>query len=99
MATAKPAQYRRAITKTLVGVAIAFGCFVGGAATASADPDAFGKDPDAYAGEPNPFGGFSCSCYETAPAGSPALSEEINRGLREGHSAWLPGLPAPNHPM
>ena len=49
-------------------------------------------------GDPNPYSGFSCNCQETAPPGSPVMSEEINRGLREGHSAWLPGLPAPTQP-
>ena len=79
------------ITKILASAAIAVGFLVGGAAQASADPNAFGADP-------NPFNGFSCSCQKTAPADSPDLSEQINRGLREGHSAWLPGLPAPTQP-
>ena len=79
------------ITKVLVSAAIAVGFLIGGAAQASADPNAFGTDP-------NPFSGFSASRQETAPAGSPARSAEINRGLREGHSAWLPGLPAPTQP-
>jgi hypothetical protein len=79
------------ITKILASAAIAVGFLVGGAAQASADPNAFGADP-------NPFNGFSCSCQKTAPADNPALSEQINRGLREGHSAWLPGLPAPTQP-
>jgi hypothetical protein len=78
------------ITKLLVSAAIVLG-FVGGAAPASADPS------PSYT-HPNPYGGFSCSCQETAPADSPALSEAINRGLREGHSARLPGLPAPTQP-
>jgi hypothetical protein len=103
MSIAKPEQsargFRRAITKILVSSAIAVGCFVGGAATASADPDAFGNDPDAFGADPNPFSGFSCTCRETAPPGSLALSEEINRGIREDHSAWLAGLPAPTQPM
>ena len=76
------------ITKILVSAAIAVGFLVGGAAQATADPNEFGADP-------NPFSGFSSSRQETAPVGSPALSEEIKGGLRQGHSAWLPGLPAP----
>jgi hypothetical protein len=79
------------ITKILVSAAIAVGSLVGGAAQATADPNAVGADP-------NPFNGFSSSRQETAPADSPAVSEEINGGLREGHSAWLPGLPAPTQP-
>jgi hypothetical protein len=76
------------ITKALVSAAIGLGVFIGGATPASADSTSFGTDP-------NPFGGFSCNCSETAPAGSPALRDEINRGLREGFTASIPGLPAP----
>ena len=79
------------ITNILVSAAIAVGAFVGVAAPASADPSAFGADP-------NPFSGFNCSCHETAPPNSPALSDEIHQGIRAGLSAWLPGLPAPTQP-
>lgn len=81
-------QHHHVITKILVSAAIALGFFVGGAAPASADTNAIGTDQ-------NPFSGLTCNCRETAPAGSPALTDEINRGIREGRSAWLPGLPAP----
>jgi hypothetical protein len=77
--------------KILVSTAIAVGFLVGGAAQASAEPNTFDTNP-------NPFSTLSCNCQETAPPHSPARSEEINRGLREGHSAWLPGLPAPTQP-
>ena len=56
-------------TKILVSAAIVVGSLVGGAAQASADPNAFGADP-------NPLSGFS-SRQEKAPADSPALSEEM----------------------
>ena len=80
-------QHRRVITKILVSAAIALGSSVGAAAAASADPNAIGGT------DPNPFGGLSCSCQETAPPGSPAQGEEeIERGMRAGLSAWLPGL-------
>jgi hypothetical protein len=59
--------------------AIVLGSYVGGTAPASADPD--------YGTDPNPFGTLSCSCRETAPADSPAVKEEIDRGIREGLSA------------
>jgi hypothetical protein len=85
-------QHRRVITKILVSAAIALGSSVGAAAPASADPNAIGGT------DPNPFGGLSCSCQETAPPGSPALREEIQRGIRAGLSAWLPGLPPPTQP-
>jgi hypothetical protein len=78
-------------TRTLIGAAIVVGSCVVGAAPASADTGPSGTDP-------NPFGGLSCNCRETAPPGSPALKAEVDRGLGEGHSAWLPGLPAPTQP-
>jgi hypothetical protein len=88
-------QHHQVITKILVSAAIALGSCVGAAPPASADPNPIGTDP----ADPNPFGGLSCnSCQETAPPGSPALREEIERGLREGHSARLPGLPPPTQP-
>jgi len=77
-------QHYQVITKIMVGAAITLGFCVVGAAPASADP--------------NPFGGLRCSCRETAPAGSPALMAEIDRGIQEGHSAWLPGLAPPAQP-
>ena len=82
---------RRVIRKILVSAAIAVGSCVVGAAPATADPNAIGTNP-------NPFSGLSCNCRQTAPAGSPAATEEINRGIREGLAARLPGLPAPPQP-
>jgi hypothetical protein len=87
MSTAN-AQHHTVITKILVSTAIALGLGVAGATPASADPNAVGTDP-------NPFGTIRCSCQETAPADSPALRDEINRGYREGLSVAVPGLPAP----
>jgi hypothetical protein len=81
-------QHRQLITKMLVSAAIVLGSCVGGAAPASADPDPIGTDP-------NPFGALSCSCQETTSAGSPALRDEIDRGIRAGLYAQLPGRPAP----
>jgi hypothetical protein len=81
---------RPIIMKILVSV-IALWSYVGGAASASADPNPVNTGP-------NPYGTLSCDCRETTPADSPALRAEIDRGLREGHSAWLPGLPAPARP-
>jgi hypothetical protein len=79
-------------TKVLVSSAIAIASFLGGAAPAGAEEDPVGADP-------NPFGTLGCgSCRETAPAGSPEATEDIARGLQEGRSAWLPGLPAPTQP-
>jgi hypothetical protein len=74
-------QYCQVVTKILVGGAVLLGVCVGGVAPAGADP--------------NPFGGLSCGCRDTAPAGSADPRADIDRGLLEGHSAWLPGLPAP----
>jgi hypothetical protein len=63
----------------LVSVAIAVGSGLVAAAPAGADPN------------PSPFSTLSCSCKETAPAGSPARSDEITRGIRAGELGW----PAP----
>jgi hypothetical protein len=87
-------QHHQVITKILIGAAVALGAYVGGAAPVSADGNPIGSAP-------NPFGGLSCSCRETAPPGSPALTEGIERGIREGRTAWLPRLaidPAPATP-
>jgi hypothetical protein len=82
-------QHNQVITKILVSSAIALSASVGAAALASADPNPIGT-------EPNPFGALSCSCQDTAAAaGSPALREEIDRGIRAGLSALLPGPLAP----
>jgi len=84
-------QRYQAVTKILVSAAIVVGSYVGGAAPASADPNP--PSPSL-----NPFSALSCSwCRETALAGSPALKAEIDRGIQEGLSAWLPGLPSPTH--
>jgi hypothetical protein len=85
-------RHRRVITKILVGAAIALGAGLAGAAPAAADPNAIGTAP------PNPYGTLGCNCRETAPAGSPQLGEEINRGIREGLTVSVPGLPAPARP-
>jgi len=84
-------QRHKAITKILISAAIAVGLGVGGAAAASAEPNPNNTSP-------NPYGGLGCSCQATAPAGSPDVKAEIDRGLQEGHTAWLPGLPPPAHP-
>lgn len=63
-------QHRRPITRTLVGVAIAVGFGLIGAAPAVADP--------------SPYNTLSCSCQETAPAGSEARTDEIQRGIAGG---------------
>jgi hypothetical protein len=84
-------RYHKVITKLLIGAAIAIGAGVVGAAPASAEPNVVG-------GEPNPYGTLGCNCRETAPPGSPDRMQEIDRGLWEGHTAVLPGLPGPAQP-
>ncbi|HET7074554.1 MAG TPA: SDR family NAD(P)-dependent oxidoreductase [Mycobacterium sp.] len=39
-----------------------------------------------------------CGCRETAPAGSQVRADEIDRGIRQGLAAQLPGLPGPAQP-
>jgi hypothetical protein len=78
-----PTRHQHIILKLLVSAAIVLVRLVGGAAPASADPDPGRTDP-------NPFGGIASSCQETYPASSPEQREEIDRGIRDGLSAWLP---------
>jgi hypothetical protein len=66
------------ITKLLVSAAIVLGS-VWGAASASADPSPSDT-------QPNPFGSLTCSC-QTTPAGGPALSAELDRGLWDSLSS------------
>jgi hypothetical protein len=74
-------QHHQVITKILVSGAIALGALVVGAAPASADPNSPGNPP-------NPFGGLTCSCQKTAsPASRQALTQQIERGIRDGLSA------------
>ena len=84
-----PTHRHQFITKMLFGAAIAVSSAFIAPATSSADP------VDTVT---NPFGGLRCSCPATALADGPALKAAIDRGLREGHSAWLPGLTAPARP-
>jgi hypothetical protein len=85
----RSARYGRLATRLPVGIAIALGCCVGAAPPAGAEPDSADIDPNA-------FGTLSSSGRETAPPGSVELRDEINRGIREGLSARVPGLPAPD---
>jgi hypothetical protein len=64
------------ITKMLVSAAI-LGSLVVGAAPANADPN----QPD-----PNPFASLTCNCQTTTPDGGPAVSDELDRGIRAGLS-------------
>ncbi|MEE6175012.1 hypothetical protein [Mycobacterium sp. 050134] len=82
-------HYRYTIAKTLTTAAITFGIGVGLAAQAAAD--------EPVGAEANPYTALRCACTETAPAGTLALMEEIQRGLQRGHSVWVPGLPTPAH--
>ncbi len=82
------ANQPRLIAKILVGTAIGFGALIGAAAPAGADPATASTNP-------SPFSTLSCSCRETAPAGSPLLKDEIDRGIAAGRSDRLPGMPAP----
>jgi hypothetical protein len=84
-------QYHQVMTKILIVVAVALGSSAAGAAPVGADPNPIGSAP-------NSFGGLSCSCRETAPPGSPVLREEIEQGIRDGRTAWLPGLSPSTQP-
>jgi hypothetical protein len=83
-------RYRPTVTAILVS-AVALCSYIGGAPPVSADPNPTNTGP-------NPYGTLSCDCRETTPADSPAPKAEIDKGLREGHTAWVPGLPPPAQP-
>jgi hypothetical protein len=85
------ANHHRFIAKVLVSTAVVFGALIGASAPASADPNTAGADPHA-------FSGLSCSCQKKVPVGDPAATAEIDRGIREGLSVAVPGLPAPPQP-
>jgi len=76
-------RHQQLITKILVSAAVAPVLWVGYAVPATAAPDSGRTDP-------NPFGGLDCSCQEKYPARSPEQREEIDRGIRDGLSAWSP---------
>ncbi len=80
--------HRMSLAKMLGGFAIAAGCCVAGVAPAHADPDA-------EAAGPNPFGTLRCGCPQTESPVSAERRNEIDRGIREGLSARVPGLPPP----
>jgi hypothetical protein len=88
-----PTRPQHIILKLLVSAAIALILWVGSAVPVAADPDPGGTDP-------NPFGGIACSCQETYPASSPEQRDEIDRGIRDGLSAWSTALSSghPNQP-
>lgn len=65
------------ITKMVASAAIVLGALGVGAAPASADPSQSGNDP-------NPFGGLTCNCQQTTPNGGPAVSDELDQGIRAG---------------
>jgi hypothetical protein len=69
------------IIRIFAGGAVAVGCCAGAAPPAGADPD--------------PYGGLHCSCRGPTSIGSAETTREIERGLREGLSAIVPGLPVP----
>ncbi|MDT5256666.1 MAG: hypothetical protein QOD10_1746 [Mycobacterium sp.] len=84
-------QHHYMITKILASAAIAVGVGIWGAAVASAQPNPSNTSP-------NPYGGLRCSCQGPAPASNPDVKAQIDQGLLEGHTARLPGLPAPVQP-
>lgn len=67
------------ITKTLICAALAVVFWASRPAPAGADPDPGG-------GNPGPFGGLSCSCRQSGPAGSSAQRAQIIGGIQQGLS-------------
>jgi hypothetical protein len=69
-------------TNLLIGAAVVLGA-VAVAAPASADPNPSGA-------QPNPFAGLTCNCQQTARAGGPVPTAELDRGISNARSAPLP---------
>lgn len=67
------------ITKALICAALAVAFWASGPAPAGAGPDPGGSDP-------GPFGGLSCSCRQSGPAGGPADRAQIIGGIQQGLS-------------
>ena len=67
------------ITKALICAALAVAFWASGPQPAGADPDPGGSDP-------GPFGGLSCSCRQSGPAGGPAQRAQIIGGIQQGLS-------------
>jgi len=59
---------------------IILGSYVLGAAPAGADTNPGGDDP-------NPFTSLGCGCQDTTPHDSPALMQELQRGIQAALSA------------
>lgn len=65
-------------------------------------PAPAGADPDPGGRNPGPFGGLSCSCAQTDPAGGPAqrahviggIQQGLSVGQREPNLASSPAMPA-----
>jgi hypothetical protein len=85
------ANHLRVTSKMLVSTAIALAACLGAAAPASANTTSASADP-------NPFSTLSCNCRQTAPGDGTAQRDEIHRGILNGLSAELPGLPRPAQP-
>lgn len=49
-------------------------------------PAPAGAEPNPGGGNLNPFGGLSCSCAQTGPAGSPDQRAQIIGGIQQGLS-------------
>ena len=77
------ANPRPLFSNLLVGAAVVFGSYIALAAPANADPSPAGT-------QPNPFAGLTCNCQQTARAGGPALTAELDRGISNARSAPMP---------
>ena len=67
------------VRNILVGLGVVVGSVIG-AAPASAEPDAFDVDGSL-------FGSLTCDCAQAVALSGSALSDELTRGLRAGHTA------------
>ncbi|AFC48339.1 hypothetical protein OCO_19760 [Mycobacterium intracellulare MOTT-02] len=86
MATRKPPRFthRPRRRKPLAHLTNASMCAAVIVALAASPPTRAGADPNPGDGTPNPFGGLSCSCAPTTPAGSPGQRQQLIGGIQQG---------------
>jgi hypothetical protein len=76
------------VKKMVVAAATVLSAGIVAAAPAIANPEPSDTHPT------NPFGGLTCSCQETIPAGSTGRNSELDRGIQAGsHGQALTNQP------
>lgn len=75
---------RPPVRKSLALIANALVCAAVIVALGASTPVRAGADPNPGDGSPDPFGGLSCACAPTTPAGSPGQRQQLIGGIQQG---------------